>query len=479
MKRLLFLSLLTILGLNVRAINTEVHTYEQLKTAISKVSPGDTIFLHEGTYTFTSQLSIKKDATEKKMIVISGYPGEAKPVLDCNHSASYSFYLCADYWHLKNLEVEHASHNGIRLEEANHCILENIILHNNDNTGLQIDNGSSYNIIKNCDSYHNVDASNEDGDGFAPKLGVGTGNCFYGCRSWENADDGYDGYMRGDVREITTYYDHCIAYRNGYINNATGKGDGNGFKLGGYDKDAPRTHNFIVTRCISAENMHKGFDRNSNVGSITLYNCSAFNNGIASADYNFAFPTGKDGTQQSGHTLTIKNCVSYSKDHRDYLMSCTPYVEDHNTWDLKGCALDDFKSTDATELISARNADGSLPDFIFMNLAKDSKLIDAGTDIGLDFNGTAPDLGWKEYTDKPTSDISSATAGDVRISHNDNAIIIKSDKEFPQAAIYDMSGKLITTHTGYTNYICFNVPKSDIYLVRIVINGKSYGYKIK
>ncbi len=40
-----------------------------------------------------------------------------------------------------------------------------------------------------------------------------------------------------------------------------------------------------------------------------------------------------------------------------------------------------------------RQPDGSLPLLNFMRLAAGSDLIDAGTNIGLPFNGTAPDLG--------------------------------------------------------------------------------------
>lgn len=460
------------------AANIEVKNYTELKSAVSKATAGDSIFLHAGTYKITSQISISKNSgTADKMIFLGGYPGEAYPLLDC--SASYAFYMQADYWHFKDLEIVHATHNGIRLEGSDHGIYENLRIHDNKNTGLQIDRGSSYNIIKNCDSYHNIDARNEDADGFAPKLEVGTDNYFYGCRSWENSDDGYDGYMRGDDRQITTYYDHCIAYRNGYIENANGNGDGNGFKLGGYDAGSPRCHNFMVNNCISANNLHKGYDRNSNVGSITIYNSSAFNNGTTSKDFNFAYPAGKRSTQNDGHTLTMKNCVSYSKDGRDYQMSCTPYVEDHNTWDssISGCSLDDFVSVDTLELMAARNADGSLPDMAFMNLKQGSKLIDAGTDVGLSFSGSAPDLGWKEYVS--TTGIASVAKENVTITRRDGVLSISCDKQFPQVSVYDLSGKLIASHTGYADHIAIDAPRTGVCLVRVVIDGKSYGYKVR
>jgi hypothetical protein len=46
--------------------------------------------------------------------------------------------------------------------------------------------------------------------------------------------------------------------------------------------------------------------------------------------------------------------------------------------------------------VGPRQADGSLPSIDFLKLATGSHLIDAGVDVGLPFNGVAPDLGWFE-----------------------------------------------------------------------------------
>jgi len=57
----------------------------------------------------------------------------------------------------------------------------------------------------------------------------------------------------------------------------------------------------------------------------------------------------------------------------------------------------DFISIDTAGVRGPRKADGSLPDVSFMHLAQGSKLIDAGTDVGLPCVGGAPDLGAFEY----------------------------------------------------------------------------------
>jgi hypothetical protein len=53
----------------------------------------------------------------------------------------------------------------------------------------------------------------------------------------------------------------------------------------------------------------------------------------------------------------------------------------------------DFQSLDASQMTLPRQADGSLPDITFMNLTPGSDLIDAGLNVGLPYNGAAPDLG--------------------------------------------------------------------------------------
>jgi hypothetical protein len=58
---------------------------------------------------------------------------------------------------------------------------------------------------------------------------------------------------------------------------------------------------------------------------------------------------------------------------------------------------DDFLSVDEALAEAVRQADGSLPNVDFMRLAAGSDLIDAGTDVGLPYNGSAPDLGAFEY----------------------------------------------------------------------------------
>ncbi len=83
------------------------------------------------------------------------------------------------------------------------------------------------------------------------------------------------------------------------------------------------------------------------------------------------------------------------------------YEESNNSWNWvdgypgyeEAFKLTDshFQSLDVNQLTASRKADGSLPDVTFGHLATGSPLINAGINVGLPYNGTAPDIGAFEY----------------------------------------------------------------------------------
>ena len=66
----------------------------------------------------------------------------------------------------------------------------------------------------------------------------------------------------------------------------------------------------------------------------------------------------------------------------------------YNSWNL-GVTLSDaqFQSVSTSGWDAPRQADGSLPALPHLRLAATSTLIDKGTNVGLPYSGTAPDLG--------------------------------------------------------------------------------------
>lgn len=195
-------------------------------------------------------------------------------------------------------------------------------------------------------------------------------------------DDGWDGYLR-DTDNVTTTYENCWAFRNGYLKDGTlGVGDGNGFKTGGSD-DKLLKHNATYKQCLAAGNAVDGFDHNSNRGSVVILNATAHSNGR-----NIGF-----SNTNPSESLTIKNTVSFQSGSSDSFGATASDITS-NSWQGGESAISgDFVSVDLDELAAPRKADGSLPDITYMHLAPGSSLIDSGEDVGLPFNGTAPDLG--------------------------------------------------------------------------------------
>jgi hypothetical protein len=407
-----------------------------LMKAVGVVVAGDTIYVRGGTFTFTGSSTINTlpavtGASATSRCSIIGYNGE-RPLFDFSSMTGTSadgIKINGSYWYLKGLDIKGAPHNGLKISGGTYNIVEFCTSSENRNTGVQLAANASYNRFINCDSYYNCDASYGNADGFSPKLDVGTGNYFYGCRCWQNSDDGWDGYLRpsDDVSDTLVY---CWSFMNGYLKNGTVcSGNGNGFKTGGCDVNTAGyktlKHNMTLIHCMSFYNKAKGFDQNSNRGSVTMLNCTAFNNGSGSTTYgdlfNFAFPDTL--ATVAGKVLTVKNCISLGSTYGVQLSpSPTPVIVATNSWpwadtskyptSITTATAADFLAVDTTGVRGPRKADGSLPDVNFMHLASGSKFIDAGTNLGLAFNGTAPDLGCFESA----YSTGVASYGDVKIT---------------------------------------------------------------
>jgi hypothetical protein len=348
--------------------------YATITKALSSASAGATIYVRGGTYSVLSTISIKVNGTSGNYLKIWAYPGE-KPLLNCSGvgSGNRGIELRSNYVYLKGLEIYNAGDNGIYIT-GGYNYLDQCVFHHNGDSGLQISGGGNHNVVVNCDSYYNHDEGSSGGnaDGFSPKLDVGDMNEFHGCRAWCNSDDGWDLYGN----KYTTIIDSCWTWGNGWD-----QGNGNGFKTGGNKTDSKAT----LTNCMSFNNIAKGFDQNHNMGGVTIYNCTSFHNETGNF-YFYETPT--------GGTSTFKNCVSYMPISRNDSLT-TADVQSNNSWQISGYKVSDadFVSLDTTQVYAARKSDGHLPDITLLHLAKTSKFVDAGTNVGIAYTGTAPDMG--------------------------------------------------------------------------------------
>ena len=397
---------------------------------------GVTIYLRGGTYTLSSTQSISAalSGTASNLKKLFAYPGDSRVILDFSSmafsSSNRGMSVAASYWHIKGIDFYKAGDNGMFMSGSNN-IIEFCYFYENQDTGLQMGGGASNNQVINCDAYYNIDPSQGNADGFAVKLDVGTGNSFVGCRAWQNSDDGWDGYMRPSD-DVSTTLDNCWAFKNGYLKSGAvaTSGNGNGFKMGGSDGKDLR-HNFTLTRCLAFQNKANGYDQNSNLGNITLLNCTAFNNG-KNYRYDLALATGK--------LYIAKNCISAGTGGLSSWFTttppapATPVVQATNTW-ITGFTVTnaDFVSIDPAAAFGARKADGSLPDITFMHLVPTSSLINRGTDVGLPFSGTAPDLGCFETVSRVGVQNVSATLQSITV--------------FPNPAVDELNVRFYAIHT--------------------------------
>ena len=399
-------------------------------SGLSKLTAaGDTLFCLGGQYDFSDAINITiTSGTAGKNVVICNYDNE-QAIFDWRKEAynGRGFVIKSATQHLtiKGLTLRYTGKNAL-LNNGSYCTFENLDVYGNGDTGIQM-KGGGYNNIINCDSHDNFDyrtgdltAANYGGnaDGFADKQYSGGPNTYIGCRAWNNSDDGWDFFQRVTTGSEPSVLQNCICYNNGpksydmsnharleidkswFDQFASGKvvtdrygakitvtlesynniGNGNGFKIGGDHT----SNNVALYHCLAVGNAARGFDQNNNCGPMQVYNGSAYMNGT---DYGF-------GTACEG-TLIIKNCISY-KNTYSFQVSNT---QSNNSWNDKNMtpSAADFVSLDTTQILSPRQADGSLPEITFMRLQEDSKFVDAGVDVGLEYEGKAPDLGCYEY----------------------------------------------------------------------------------
>ena len=360
-------------------LGTLENPFKTISKVHALVTPGDTIYLREGFYSHRSTLTLNKSGSMGNYINLWAYQEET-PILDFTEggisTSARGIKIDGSYWSLRGLVVQNAGDNGIHITGANN-IVENVVARYNHDSGFQMHTGASFNLIINCDSYGNYDKGNngENADGFAAKFSLGEGNMIQGCRAWNNSDDGYDFWKAGNGVTV----EDCWAFRNGINvwNDPSFDGDGNGYKLG------HGTGEHILIRCVAFDHRAHGIDVNGNETGVTILNCTCYRNGKRNFNFDDSLP----------HKL--RNNLSFDGDFR---------MEDgidhqYNSWNGMVVTASDFLSLDTTDVVLSRNNDGILPQIDFLRLASDSPLIDAGIDVGLPYEGNAPDLGAFETTE--------------------------------------------------------------------------------
>lgn len=356
--------------------------FATLAKAASLANPGDLIYVRGGTYPTAGKISLSRNGTPARPIRVRPYPGEHVAFDFTGESTGADgISISGDCWQVYGLETTNAGHNGINISGASN-VVERCVVHGSRNTGIHItgDTNTSFNLVLNCDSYRNYDAAThgQNADGFSAKWVIGPGNVFSGCRSWENADDGWDLWMATNAVTIS----NCWAFRMGfnYFGDTNWQGNGNGFKLGGNYVPAP--HRLI--RCLAFENAANGVDQNNNLAGQTVDQNTSWAN--LAANYNL-----KHGANTNAHV--IRNNISFAGGRSDAFTSGSLLT--NNSWQVVSPAVNtnDFLSVDDAFALAPRRDDGSLPETPFLRPVPAGRLVDKGVNLGTPFSGSAPDLG--------------------------------------------------------------------------------------
>jgi len=387
---------------------TLAQPFASVARAQQAASSGDTVYIRGGTYTnFTVAAT---DATyqyvldfSKSNIDYSAYPGDPAPVLNFSSIAPTTLRVCGIEVTGSDDTFSGINVTGVQagtLKQADNWRISGsgntfnqIVTHDDQGNGMYIFSHAGNNLVKNCDSYNlvgvaDISAGNTDGFGCHS---AGSGNVFYGDRSWANSDDGYDCINNSGGGVV---FNHCWAYDNGRLD-----GNKNGFKIGGFGDTGgafpspPPVH--TVEFCLSADNGANGFYANHQPGqAANWYNNTAYDN----AGDNFNMLEAINTTP--GPTSAVPGTQEVMHNNLAYLGTGTANLDESgsmvsNNWFTLPLTVKaaDFQSLDASQMTLPRQADGSLPDITFMNLTPGSDLIDAGLNVGLPYNGAAPDLG--------------------------------------------------------------------------------------
>jgi parallel beta-helix repeat protein len=370
-----------------------------IQKAQSLANTGDTVFIRGGVYNMEeSQIAQFKTiwayvtVLDKNGIKYEAYQKE-KPIFDYKNikPANYrvvAFSILGNNIHIKGIEVTgvqvtilaHTQSECFEIKGSNNT-LELLKIYDNMAIGVYIVKGSN-NLVLNCDAYRNWDAVSEGGkgsntDGFGCHVPVGSkNNIFRGCRAWFNSDDGFDLINSSEGVLI----ENCWAFYNGYSYDFVSRGDGNGFKAGGYGSTpferipttVPRN---TIKNCLSVRNKQSGFYSNHHLNGSDWLNNLAYRN---KKNYNML---NRKELTTTDYKTDVKGWSHSLVGNFGYKAGASELIEiDEAVCSLKdnffnppGITDADFLSLDEKLLIGERQADGSLPNTNFLKLKPESE----------------------------------------------------------------------------------------------------------
>ena len=320
--------------------------FKTLQRAADAVAPGDVVWIRGGTY--SANVEFRHSGTASAPIVFESYPGECATLDGSGLSSTQRPLLNGvSYNVLRNLKVRNSAGEGILLSGGGHNLLSNILTYDNYYSGITNLN-SSNNDFQYIVSHDNSDAPG-GGNADGMSISSGDGNHVSQCVLYNNSDDGLDTW-----KSTNTLVERCVSFHNGFQG-----GDGNGFKAGGNNL----TVHTVMRDNVAFDNSAQGFDYNTGLD-------VRFDNNTAYGNHGFGF-IAAHGTLRNNLAISNSNGPFSGYGYGDTLET--------NSWDV-GIRNPGFVSTD-----SSSDA--------FLGLSSNSPAVNAGTDIGLSYSGSAPDIG--------------------------------------------------------------------------------------
>jgi len=433
---------------NNAAAGTIAAPWETWNYAFNQLVAGDTLYIRGGTYQPTGTFSDAGygdafnavtihniNGTALNRIVVMGYPGE-RAILDgvnvtqgadtCGRHGIKMTY--SDYWTFKNFEITRFVQLDGQLgvspfqtqEHSDYNEFIGLKIYGNGGSALRIIYDCTGCLVYNCDMYDNYDhlsvpdpGNNSDGIEIADITDTNAVNTIRGCRLWDNSDDGID-LMRNEGKVII---DSTWCFYNG----VTATYPATGFKLGqSTDTITAYSVKRVVTNCIAAYNYSAGIFANVSYQLMEVYNNLVIGNG----SHGIHWYIGSEGAPSR-----IKNNISIYNTDYNYSYIYNSYDFEYNTYSQYDetrpvCDSTDFVTLDTLGMRFSRKANGSLPDINFGKLASTSDMINAGTDVGIDYVGAAPDLGPFEYRAPSLVKAATTRLGRLAVSRNGHLMII-------------------------------------------------------
>ena len=308
--------------------------YATLNKAVSRVRAGQTIALRGGTYRPTQPITITRNGTAAKRIVLSNYRDE-RPVIDASGIPADQWAITqrTAYWTVQGLEVANSKSHAYVCRACRQNIFRRLSLHDNVRSGMMLrDAGTTGNQVLDNDFFDNHDPARpgDAGIGLGISFGDGDGNLVRGNRAFGNAGGGFD--LAAFTGAVTLEYNW--SYRN----------DATGFVLGGGSTPASAAHR--LRHNAAWDNASHGFADDGNTGALELTNNTAFRNRGTGFYLPHAAATVRSNAAVGNATpMTIGPSANQSR----------------NTWQRDDATAAMFRSTDTSVAEGSRTAAGLLP----------------------------------------------------------------------------------------------------------------------